>query len=98
MRIVAAVALAPVTVVIVLFAISNRSDLTLKLWPLPHEILVPVYALALGAAFVGFLIGATVAWIAGARNRRRAIARATTLATDGQPPQRSLPALSGPVR
>lgn len=100
MKIIAAIMLAPVTAAVVLFAVSNRATLTLRLWPLPYEIDMPVYALVLGAGFVGFLIGATVAWIAGARSRRRAIERArlTVPSTAIPPAQTALPALSGPAR
>ena len=98
MKIVATVALAPVTAAIVLFAVSNRAILTLRLWPLPYEVDIPVYALVLGAGFIGFLIGATVAWIAGARSRRRAVAHAVAPAPAGQSAPSALPALSGPAR
>jgi lipopolysaccharide assembly protein A len=97
-RIIATIALAPVTAACVLFAVSNRAVLTLRLWPLPYEIDMPVYALVLGAGFVGFLAGATVAWIAGARSRRRAVARATAPVTEGRGTPPVLPALSGPTR
>lgn len=100
MRIVATIVLAPVTAAVVLFAVSNRGTLTLRLWPLPYEIDMPVYALVLGAVFVGFLIGAAVAWVAGARGRRRAIERirAAGLPAAAQPNPAALPALSGPAR
>jgi uncharacterized integral membrane protein len=64
--------MAPVTVAIVLFAVSNRAPLTLRLWPLPFAVDLPVYVLALGALLVGFLIGAFAAWAAASRWRRRA--------------------------
>jgi uncharacterized integral membrane protein len=95
MKIIATIALAPVTAACVLFAISNRSVLTLRLWPLPYEIDMPVYAIVLGAGLIGFLIGATVAWIAGARGRR---ARMAATAAKSRPASSALPVLSGPVR
>lgn len=45
------------------FVLSNDQALALRLFPLPYEIIVPVYALSAGALFGGFLIGAIVGGI-----------------------------------
>ncbi len=63
---------APLTLVAVLFAISNRDIVELGLWPLPDRIAVPLYLVALGALAAGFLAGGAVAWFGAGRARRRA--------------------------
>jgi uncharacterized integral membrane protein len=63
---------APLMVLAVLFAVSNRDSVDLALWPLPWVIEAPVYAIALGALALGVVVGAFVAWIGGGRARGRA--------------------------
>ena len=57
----------PVTLVVVVFAVSNRTPIEIDLFPLPWRPVLPAYLLVLGSMFIGFLIGATSAWLAGAR-------------------------------
>ncbi|WP_119460882.1 LapA family protein [Rhodospirillaceae bacterium SYSU D60014] len=61
----------PVTAIVVLFAITNRSLATLSFWPLPWEMNLPIYLIILSALFVGFMLGAVVAWLSGGRRRRQ---------------------------
>lgn len=61
----------PLGVLFVLFAVSNRTEVTVSLWP-ADIVPVPLYLLALGGLLVGFLAGATVAGVASLRWRRRA--------------------------
>jgi len=61
-----------VGVLVVLFAISNRSTVMLELWPLPYLIPFPFYGAVLISAIVGFLGGAIVAWFSAGRTRRKA--------------------------
>lgn len=62
----------PITVIVILFAVTNRSPATLSFWPLPWTINLPIYLIILGTLFVGFLLGVTVAWASGSRRRRHA--------------------------
>lgn len=62
----------PITVVAVLFALDNREAVTISLWPLPIEVELPLFLMALGTLVLGFLIGAIAAWFAGGATRRRA--------------------------
>jgi uncharacterized integral membrane protein len=62
----------PLTVLVVVFAISNRQTVLVELWPLPDALEMPVYLMGLVAVFVGFLLGGTVAWFAAGTARRRA--------------------------
>ena len=59
------------------FAAANHRPLTLKLWPLPFEAVMPVYAAVLGALFLGLLLSALWFWTArlGDRLARRRQAR-----------------------
>lgn len=59
-------------VVAVVFAITNRALVTLNLWPLGVTVKAPLFLILLGGVFVGLLIGGTVAWLSGAKARRRA--------------------------
>ena len=61
-----------VGVLVVLFAVSNRSIVILDLWPLPYFIPFPFYGAVLSAAFVGFIGGAIVAWNSAGGARRKA--------------------------
>lgn len=63
---------APVALVAILFAISNRGAVTLSLWPLPFTLEAPVYLATLLALVVGFLAGGFVVWNSQRRHRRRA--------------------------
>lgn len=61
----------PVAIAIVLFAVVNRAEVTLSLWPLPWEIQAPLFLFTLGAIVFGFFVGALVTWISGGRTRQR---------------------------
>ncbi len=45
------------------FAAANPQAVTLRLWPLPFEIEMPVYAAVLGALGLGLLVAAFYGWI-----------------------------------
>lgn len=62
----------PITVIVVLFAVTNRSPATLSFWPLPWAVDLPIYLIILGSLFIGFLLGAVAAWASGSRRRRYA--------------------------
>jgi lipopolysaccharide assembly protein A len=57
-------------ILLIAFAISNRQPVSLGLWPLPFLIDLPLYLLVLLMLFTGFVIGATIGWVAGRRVRR----------------------------
>ena len=59
-------------VLVVLFAISNRSTVILELWPFPYFMPFPFYGAVLAAAFLGFIGGAIIAWFSAGRQRRKA--------------------------
>ena len=63
---------APIALVLVVFAVSNRAEVTVTLWPLPFELQTWLFLVVLVALFVGFLIGGFVVWIGSLRRRREA--------------------------
>ena len=67
------IAMVAVGLLVILFAISNRTLVNLDLWPLPvPELTVPHYVPVLAAALAGFVGGAIVAWFSAGKVRRKA--------------------------
>lgn len=62
----------PITVLVVLFAVSNRDPVPLQLWLIPGAIEVPLYLVFLVAFAAGFLIGGVIAWGGELGHKRRA--------------------------
>jgi hypothetical protein len=56
----------------VLIAVSNSQPVQLALWPLPHEIVMPVYLLVVVVLLLGVLAGLALGWWGGRHHRRRA--------------------------
>lgn len=62
----------PLIVLAVVFAVANRHDLRLELWPLPWVLDLPVYLAVLGALVLGMIIGAVATWLSGHSARANA--------------------------
>ena len=63
----------PLAAAVVVFSVNNRADVVLDLWPLDLvTVPLPVFAVVLAGVFAGFFMGGLVAWISGAKTRRRA--------------------------
>ena len=62
----------PVTLVVVVFALANRHEVTLSFWPFPWSTDLPVFVIVLCCLLVGFLLGAMLLWLSGGPRRRRA--------------------------
>jgi lipopolysaccharide assembly protein A len=60
------------TVILVVFAIDNGASMTISLWPLPWQASLPGFIALFLALLVGFFVGATAAWLSGAKTRKRA--------------------------
>ena len=71
----------PVLIVIVAFAVANRTPVAFDLWPLEMSAELPLFAVVLGSLFAGLVIGGVTAWLSGAESRRRA-RRARNRATE----------------
>ena len=70
-----------ITILVVLFALSNRQAIDLDIWPLPYTVTTPVY-LALALAFLaGFLVGAAAMWLSDGRVRSKARERGREVKT-----------------
>tara|TARA_Y100001934_G_scaffold283895_1_gene409272 strand:- start:6447 stop:6821 length:375 start_codon:yes stop_codon:yes gene_type:complete len=69
----------PVALIIVIFAISNRTPALIDLSPLPFLIDVPIWAIAVGAVLFGIIVGSTVRWLLDHRRRLLANSRAKKL-------------------
>jgi uncharacterized integral membrane protein len=63
----------PVIVLCVLFAVSNRQEVNLDLWPTGYVLTAPLYLISLGCLVLGFFSGALIFWLGGlgARLQRR---------------------------
>lgn len=60
----------PLAVIAVSFAVSNRGDVAVSLWPFENEVVAPVFLVVLVPAVVTFILGGIVAWLSGSRDRR----------------------------
>jgi uncharacterized integral membrane protein len=72
LRLLAFLFVAPLLLLLVLFAISNPQPAQLLLWPFDLAWEVPLAGAVLGAAALAFLLGALLAWGGALRYRRRA--------------------------
>lgn len=59
----------PVLLACVFFAVSNRQDVTVDLWPFDYVLSTPLYVATLGAFFAGLLCGALWFWLINLRHR-----------------------------
>ncbi len=64
--------LTPLALLLVLFGLSNRHSVALKLWPFDLEWDAPLAVAVLLAAALAFLLGAGIAWASSLPHRRRA--------------------------
>ena len=80
MRLIDWILVLPATATAVLFAVSNRQQTEVQLWPLPYVIDLPIYIVGLAPLVIGFLIGALTIGYCGIRRRiRRRIREKETL-------------------
>jgi len=56
----------------VLIAVSNSQLVELTLWPLPHQMVMPLYLMVVGLLLLGVLAGLGIGWWVGRHHRRRA--------------------------
>ena len=61
----------PLFIILVIFAVDNRSALALSFWPLPWGVALPAFVALFLALLIGFLAGAVAAWLSGGRTRQR---------------------------
>lgn len=63
---------APLLLILVLFALSNRAPVELHLWPTDLAVVLPLSFAVLGAMAVAFIAGALVLWLSVLAARHRA--------------------------
>jgi uncharacterized integral membrane protein len=61
----------PIIAIVTVFAVMNRQDVAINLWPLPWEFATPVFLLTLLLILFGFVFGALIMWFTGAKQRRQ---------------------------
>ena len=64
--------LLPLLILLVLFGLSNKQEVALRLWPFDLAWVVPLSVAVLLIAGLAFLLGALTAWVASLPHRRRA--------------------------
>ncbi len=107
MKFIGRLVLGVIAIVVVVFALANRGPVTLSLWPLPIDVILPIYIAVLGAVVLGLLAGGAISWLPRYRSRRnarsavrradsleRAATAAATASTAALPPARYRPALN----
>jgi len=84
----------PIIAVIASFAFSNGEEVTLGFWPFDYHFVLPLYAVALLALFVGLIMGAIIAWVGTLRYRfearrlRKELAARESVRQDVLPPEK----------
>jgi uncharacterized integral membrane protein len=63
----------PVALAVVVFAVTHRGEATITLWPTDIALHIPFFVVVLGSFLAGFLVGAVIMWLSGAKrwSRRR---------------------------
>ncbi|HYM03238.1 MAG TPA: lipopolysaccharide assembly protein LapA domain-containing protein, partial [Stellaceae bacterium] len=67
---------APIALILVIFAVSNRDDVVIAFWPLPLEAVEPLYLVVLVSLVLGLFVGLLIAWLNGWGRRREARSQA----------------------
>jgi uncharacterized integral membrane protein len=88
----------PLLLLAAFFAVANRETVAVSLWPLSEPIETQLWVVVAAPLYVGFLLGALVAWASGHGTRARAraaVRRAETLQRDNANLQAQLDQLQG---
>jgi uncharacterized integral membrane protein len=62
----------PLTLLFLLFILSNRESVTLTLWPFATAITAPLYLFFIATVIISFFIGSIVMWFGQHRHRAEA--------------------------
>ncbi len=62
----------PLTVIAVIFAVSNLHSIAVGFWPLEQTFSLPLYIAVLATFVVGFVCGGMVLWFSAGKTRRKA--------------------------
>ncbi|MBN42968.1 MAG: hypothetical protein CL573_05700 [Alphaproteobacteria bacterium] len=66
----------PVAILVVVFAVTNRSHADVNLWPLDIVVTWPLFVFVFIGAGIGFLLGTTLMWFSCAPARKKIHERA----------------------
>ena len=72
MKLINSIIAAIVALVVILFAVSNREQVSVELWPLPYQLSLSLYAVILLTILIGFIAGVIAMWLVSAGRRREA--------------------------
>lgn len=100
MKVLLWIVLLPLFLLGALFAVSNRGSVAIGLWPFFDGVEMPLFVALVGATYIGFILGAIIAWWSAAGTRARARAerrRADALARDYASLQTRVESLSRPA-
>ncbi len=70
-KLVASLAFLALAAVVVMFALANRAEVPVSLWPLPYSVDLRLSAALLGALAIGIILGGAISWASGAGRRHR---------------------------
>ncbi len=62
----------PITLMVILFAVSNLHAVPIQLWPIPGQLEISLSLVVLPALGLGLLIGEVIAWAGELGHKRRA--------------------------
>ena len=62
----------PLALIIGIFAVENRAQLALEIWPLPGVLEMWASVWILGFLAIGIIVGLAIGWLSGGSSRRRA--------------------------
>jgi len=68
-KLVASVAFFSIASMVIIFAVSNRAEVPISLWPLPFYVSLRLSVALLGALAIGIVLGGVIAWTSSARLR-----------------------------
>lgn len=62
----------PITIVVLVFVLSNRQSVEIDIWPFEMSLVAPLYLVLLLSTLFGFLLGGIAMWFTAGRSRKRA--------------------------
>ncbi len=81
-KLVASVAFLAIAAVVVMFALANRGEVPVSLWPLPYSVGLRLSAALLGALVIGIVLGGAISWASGVGRRHRRRSQAPRASPD----------------